>query len=258
MFRTRDYVLYTPQEIAGIRAAAQATARVRDELAAMTLPGMTTAEVDALAERLIAATGGKSAFFGYHGFPGQTCISVNDVVIHGIASNTQILQDGDIVSIDLGVALNGFVGDSAISFILGREPDADEKRLLDTTQEALAAGIAAAVAGNCIRDISTAIEKRAKAGKVGIVREFVGHGCGSRLHEPPDIPNYNAGRPGPKLQPGMVLAIEPMFTLGSAKVVIDADGWTVHTRDGKKSAHFEHMILITEKQPEILTWQKTM
>ena len=164
MFRTRDYVLYTPHEISGIRAAAQATAFVRDELAAMTLPGMTTAEVDDAAARLIATTGGKSAFFGYHGFPGQTCISVNDVVIHGIASQTQVLQPGDLVSIDLGVDLNGFVGDSAISFIIGRAPDDDEKRLLDTTREALEAGIAAAVCGNHIRDISLAVEKRAKAG----------------------------------------------------------------------------------------------
>ena len=258
MFRTRDYVLYTPGEISGIRIAAQATAQVRDELASMITPGMTTAEVDELAGRLIAATGGTSSFLNYNGFPAQICISVNDVVIHGIASPAQVLQTGDLVSLDLGVTINGCTGDSAVSFIVGRAPDPDEARLLETTREALMAGIEAAVAGNHIRDISRAVERCAVAGHLGIVREFVGHGCGSRLHEPPDIPNYNCGRPGPRLQPGMVLAIEPMFTLGSPKVRVAADGWTVHTCDGKKSAHFEHMVLITDKQPEILTWRKTM
>ncbi len=257
MFKGKDYVIHTPAEVERIRAAAQATASVRDQLLALARIGMSTRELDELAGRLIAATGGKSAFLGYHGFPGQICISVNDEVVHGIGSADRILRESDLVSLDIGVELAGGIGDTALTLAFVAELPPEHRRLLDYTQKALAAGIAQARAGNYINDISMAIEKVAKAGKLGIVREYVGHGCGTRLHEPPEVPNYSVGRRGPLLRPGMVLAIEPMLNLGSARVYTANDDWTVLTYDGSYSAHFEHMVLITEQEPEILTWPKT-
>ena len=253
----RDYVVHTPEEIERIRVAMQMTAQVRDQLAELVRPGMTTLQADTLAGELIRATGGTSGFLNYHGFPGNVCISLNDEVVHGIGVAHRVIQESDIVSIDIGVSYNGAVGDSAITFGFGELP-ADTKRLLTATREALMAGIAAAVKGNCIRDISRAVEKRAMADHLGVVREMVGHGVGIRLHEPPDVPNYVTPVRGPKLVPGMVLAIEPMFNLGSNRIKQDSDGWTIRTKDGSLSAHFEHSILITDNEPEILTWPKTM
>jgi len=251
-------IIHTPDEISRIRRAAAVTAQVRDELARLAHPGMTTFDLDQLAGQLINATGGRSAFKNYHGFPGNICISVNDVVIHGIGSPDVILTENDIVSIDVGVTLDGAMGDTALTFGF-KEPSAEVKRLLNGTQQSLADGIAAARCGAFIRDISAAVEKCAIRNKLGIVRDFVGHGCGIKLHEPPEIPNYTGWGKGPKLEPGMVICIEPMLNLGTDSVKIDRkDGWTVRTADGKLSAHFEHMILITENEPEILTWQKMM
>lgn len=253
----RDAVIHTPEEIERIRIAARATAAVREQLRKMILPGMTTRQVDELAGRLIAETGGTSSFLGYHGFPGNICISLNDVVVHGIGSDEAAVQDTDILSIDLGVTINGATGDSAVTLTFRDDLPSGVKRLLAATEEALYAGIAQARKGNFVRDISAAVEAVAKKAGLGVVREYVGHGCGTRLHEPPEVPNFVLpGFRGPKLAPGMVLAIEPMFNLGSARVYTEPDRWTVRTRDGQWSAHFEHQILITETEPEILTCLK--
>ena len=253
----RDYVIHTPEEIEKIRVAMSMTAQVRDQLVELVRPGMTTLQIDQLAGDLIRATGGTSGFLNYHGFPGNICISLNDEVVHGIGSPNRVVQESDIVSIDIGVSYNGGVGDTAVTFGFGELPK-DTQRLLTATREALMAGIQAARKGNYIRDISRAIEKRALADRLGIVREMVGHGVGVRLHEPPDVPNYVTPMRGPRLQKGMVLAIEPMLNLGTHRISQDSDGWTIRTRDGSLSAHFEHSILITDNEPEILTWPKTM
>ena len=251
-------IIHTPEEIARIRRAAMITASVRDDLAAMARPGMTTFELDRLAGELIARTGGSSAFKNYCGFPGNICISVNDVVIHGIGREDVVLNEKDIVSIDVGVKFDGAIGDTALTFGFTEQP-AEIKNLMQGTQEALMEGISAARCGAFVHEISAAVEKCARRHKLGIVREYVGHGCGIQLHEPPQVPNYTGSGRGPRLEPGMVLCIEPMLTSGSESVRLDRkDGWTVRTRDGKWSAHYEHMILITDKEPEILTWQKMM
>jgi methionyl aminopeptidase len=251
-------IIHTPEEIVRIRRAAEVTAQVRDEVARLAHPGMTTFDLDQLAGQLINATGGRSAFKNYHGYPGNICISVNDVVIHGIGRPDVIITEDDIVSIDVGVCIDGAIGDCALTFGF-KELKPDVKRLLDGTRECLAEGIAAAVNGKFVRDISAAVEKCARRHKLGIVREFVGHGCGIQLHEAPEVPNYTGWGKGARLEPGMVICIEPMMNLGTDSVKLDRkDGWTVRTADGKLSAHFEHMILITENEPEILTWPKTM
>ena len=258
MLNQRKVIIHTPDEIARIRHAAQLTAIVRDRLAELARPGMSTLEFDQLAGSLIAETGGKSAFLGYQGYPGNICISLNEEVVHGIGRADRIMQPEDIVSIDLGIEINGACGDTAITFGLGAPLSPDVAQLIEVTRRALAAGIARAVPGNYIRDISAAIEAVGRKAGVGVVRDFVGHGCGIRLHEPPEVPNFATASRGPRLVPGMVLAIEPMFNLGTYRVNIDRhDGWTVRTQDGAVSAHFEHMVLITEQEPEILTWPKT-
>ncbi len=258
MVSSRDVIIHTPEEIARIRVAAAATAQVRDTLAGMIEAGMTTKDVDILAGRLIAQTGGRSTFLGYCGFPGNACISVNEVIVHGIGDDRTVLKDGDIVSIDLGVTLNGATGDTARTVVVGGKATPQVDMLLKVTQQALFDGIEQAVKGNHIGDISKAVEAAANHAKLGVVRDYVGHGCGINLHEPPEIPNFCGRYRGPELHPGMVLAIEPMFNLGTWKVRTERDGWTVRTCDGKWSAHFEHLVLVTEDKPEILTWPKMM
>lgn len=252
----RDYVVHSDEEIEKIRYAAKLTAGVRDQIKLLARPGMSTYELDQLAGALITETGGKSAFLGYNGFPGNVCISLNDEVVHGIGRPDRIIGETDIVSIDVGVNYDGGIGDSAVTFTFGRDLPEDVARLLENTLKALDAGIEQAVVGNRVRDISAAVEKAAKAARLGVVREYVGHGCGTKLHEPPEVPNFVSGQRGPRLRPGMVLAIEPMLNLGSYKVYTEPDRWTVRTVDGTLSAHFEHMVLITENEPEILTWPK--
>ena len=256
---SRNQNVHTADEIVRIRHAAAVTAQVRDQIAAAIRPGMTTMDVDVLAGELIRASGGKSAFLNYHGYPGNICISVNEEVVHGIASPRRVIGERDIVSIDVGVEIDGAIGDTAVTVSMDPEPEPDIRRLLDGTRNALAKGIAAGKCGNRVGDISRAVELAARNSRLGIVREYVGHGCGIRLHEPPEIPNFSGWGGGPVLVPGMVLCIEPMLNLGSPRIVVDRkDGWTVRTHDGAWSAHFEHMILITDNEPEILTWQKTM
>ncbi|MCF7792342.1 MAG: type I methionyl aminopeptidase [Victivallales bacterium] len=249
-------VIHTEKEIEGIRKAARAAGFVREQLSELIKPGMSTKEIDELAASLIAATGGKSAFFGYRGFPGQICISLNEEVVHGIGTSAVIVKDGDIVSLDVGVVLNGYVGDNAETVALGATKTASVEHLLTNTRKSLYEAIKASVKGNYIRDIGAAVQKVAQKAKLGIVREYVGHGCGVKLHEPPEIPNYRTAGRGAKLKNGMVLAIEPMLNLGTHRVKTMKDGWTVKTLDGKLSAHFEHMILVNNDKPEILTWQK--
>lgn len=255
---SRAQLIHTPEEVVRIRRAARVTAAVRDEIAAAAHPGMTTFDLDQIAGEIIRATGGKSAFLNYHGYPGNICISLNDEVVHGIGRPDRIILDEDIVSIDVGVAVDGAMGDTALTFGFG-ELNSEISRLLDGTRKALLAGCTAAQRGNRVRDISMAVEKAARHAGLGIVRDYVGHGCGIRLHEPPEVPNFVMSGDSPRLLPGMVICIEPMLTLGGGAVTLDReDGWTARTRDGSWSAHFEHMVLITDNEPEILTWQKTM
>lgn len=253
----KNFIVHSEGEIEGIRLAAQAAASVKNRLAEMIRPGITTKDVDDMTAALIAAEGGVSAFLGYRGFPGQLCVSLNDEVVHGIGSPERRIVEGDVVSLDVGVNLNGFIGDNAMSVFVGNaKVSPDISRLLKGTEGSLNAAIKACVPGNNVGDISGAVEKMAKRNGLSIVREYVGHGCGVNLHEPPEIPNYRTRDKGPMLRQGMVLAIEPMLNLGRRNVITDKDGWTVRTSDGSISAHFEHMILITESNPEILTWQK--
>jgi methionyl aminopeptidase len=251
-----SYIIHTPEEICGIRRASRAAASVREKLIPIIFPGMTTGAVDSIAASLISSEGGTSAFLGYRGYPGNVCISLNDEVVHGIGSPDRVIKDGDLVSIDIGVCLDGFIGDTAKSFVAGTASK-EAAFLIEITEKALMAGIAAARKNNYVRDISAAVESVAKKAGLGVVREYVGHGCGKQLHEPPEIPNFVSMNRGPRLEPGMTLAIEPMLNIGTHKVLTDPDRWTVRTFDGKLSAHFEHMALVTEQEPEILTCPKT-
>jgi len=251
--------VHTPEEIVRIRRAAAVTAQIRDLLAESVRPGMTTMDVDMRAAELIRASGGKSAFLNYRGYPGNVCISVNEEVVHGIASCDRVIGEHDIVSLDVGVEFDGALGDTAVTVCMDPHPSVDIRRLLDGTRSALMQGIASARSGRRVGDISRAVELAARKSRLGIVREYVGHGCGIHLHEPPEVPNFTGWGGGPVLVPGMVICIEPMLNLGSERIVVDRhNGWTVRTRDGSWSAHFEHMVLITDNEPEILTWQKTM
>jgi methionyl aminopeptidase len=253
-------VIYNESEIAGIRAAAQAAAQVLARTCAVVRPGLSTKDIDDLAGSFIRETGGKSASLGYHGYPGQICISINEEVVHGIGRPQRIIAEGDLVSLDVCVKYCGYVGDNARTIIAGCSASAPEgaQRLLTVTSEALQAGIAAARAGNCVNDISSAVEKVATAAGYGVVRDLVGHGCGKNMHEPPEVPNYRQPGRTPILRPGMVLCIEPMINAGTGRVLIDSqDHWTVRSADHSLSAHFEHQILITDAQAEILTCLKT-
>ncbi len=253
--RSQSTVVYQPSEIDRIRQAAQCTATVLHQLAAALTPGMSTGEVDRLAAELILASGGESAFHGYHGFPGQICISLNDEVVHGIGNPARIIQSGDLVSLDVGIRLHGFIGDTALTCCVGASKP-EQEQLLTAGRTCLERGIAAARAGGHVNDIGRAIESTARQSGYSVVRDFVGHGCGKHLHEPPEVPNFQCPRPGPELRNGMVLAIEPMINQGGRQVTVDDDGWTVRTRDGSSSVHFEHMIAINNGEAEILTWPK--
>lgn len=226
-------------------------ARVLAELQATVAPGVTTAELDALAEQRLREAGAQPAFKGYHGYPATICASVNDQVVHGIPSK-RALRDGDIVSIDMGAVLDGFFGDSAVTVGVGRiSPEA--ARLLEVTEAALYKGLEAVRPGARVSDIGAAVQQHVEAHGFSVVREFVGHGIGTKLHEEPQIPNYGPPGRGPRLAEGMVLAIEPMVNLGKPAVKVLADGWTAVTRDGSLSAHFEHTVVVTRTGYRILT-----
>lgn len=242
------------REIDLLREANQIVARVHDALQAMIRPGVTTGELDAVAEELILSSGGTPAFKGYHGFPASTCISVDEVIVHGIPGD-RVLCEGEIVSVDVGVAHKGYYGDAAVSWPCGTV-DLERQELLETTDLALSQAIKAAAAGNYLQDIGRAIEAVCAPKRYGIVRDFVGHGIGTSMHEEPQIPNFDDGRKGPRLKAGMVLAIEPMINIGTEKVKVLDDGWTAVTADGKASAHFEHSVVVREGGGEILSDSK--
>ncbi len=249
--------IYKGSDLEGVRVAAQASAYVLQRLCDAVTPGMSTLDLDRLAAEFIKDTGGKSAFLNYHGYPAQICCSVNDVVVHGIGRADKVINPGDIVSLDVGVSVGGFTGDNARSVIAGGVSTPLKDKLLEATRSSLEAGIAAAVPGNRVCDIGAAVEKVVKAAGFSVVRDMVGHGCGRKMHEDPQVPNFKLPGFSPELKPGMILAIEPMVNVGTWRITIDKeDGWTVRTADGSLSAHFEHQILITQKEPEVLTWPK--
>jgi len=238
-------------EIERMRSANVLVADVLAELAAMVAPGVTTTDLDAAAERLVRAGGAEPAFKGYRGYPCTLCASVNEQVVHGIPS-ARALESGDVVSLDMGVKLNGFYGDSAVTVAVGTVSDAAAS-LLRVTREALDKGIAQVQLGGRISDIGHAIQKHVEAHGFSVVREFVGHGIGAALHEEPQIANYGEPGRGPRLAEGMVLAIEPMVNMGRPAVKVLGDGWTAVTKDGSLSAHFEHTVAVTKAGPLVLT-----
>ena len=214
-------------------------------------PGITTQELDAIAEEYIRSQGGDPTFKGYHGFPASICTSPNSMVVHGIPGAYRV-EEGDLISVDVGVTLNGFVADSAYTFAVG-EVDDEAQRLLEAGQAALEAGISEARAGNRIGDISTAVQRTTEEAGFSVVKSLVGHGIGRSMHEEPQIPNWGEPGRGPLLAPGMTLAIEPMINAGSPDVFVAADRWSISTADGSVSAHFEHTVAVTEAEPRILT-----
>jgi methionyl aminopeptidase len=238
-------------EIDKLRRVNQLVAEILAELRAMVAPGATTQQIDELAERRVREAGAVPAFKGYHGYPATVCASVNEQVVHGIPSKRPLV-DGDVLSIDMGAQLDGFFGDCAVTVPVGRvTPEA--AALLKVTEEALFHGIEAVKPGARVSDIGAAVQRHVEAHGFSVVREFVGHGIGTSLHEEPQIANYGPGGRGPRLAEGMVLAIEPMVNLGKAAVKVLGDGWTAVTRDGSLSAHFEHTVVVNGDGCEILT-----
>jgi methionyl aminopeptidase len=243
--------LKSPGDIEKMRVAGKILRSVLDEAGRKLAPGLKTSELDEIVRKKIEDAGARPAFKGYLGFPGNSCISLNETVVHGIPSERTIV-DGDIVSLDIGVELDGFFADSCESFAVG-EIDDETVRLLKVTRESLAKGIEQCRPGNRLGDISHAIQVFVEANGFSVVRELVGHGIGRALHEDPQVPNFGPPGRGPKLEPGVVLAIEPMVNAGSEAVKTLADEWTVVTADGKRSAHYEHTVAISEDGPDILT-----
>jgi methionyl aminopeptidase len=239
-------------ELERMREAGRLVAEVLTELSQLVEPGATTADLDALAEKRITQAGATPAFKGYHGYPASICASINDEVIHGIPSGRRVLREGDIISIDVGAALGGYFGDSAVTLAVGQVSE-EAATLLRVTEEALYKAIERARPGNRISDIGHAVQHHVEAYGFAVVREFVGHGIGQRMHEEPQVPNYGEPGRGPRLSEGMVLAIEPMVNAGKPAVKVLGDGWTAVTRDGSLSAHFEHTVAVTAGEPWILT-----
>ena len=244
-------IIHSEEQLNLIRASSRIVAQVLKELNEHIKPGTTTGELDEIAEGMIRRKGGEPAFKGYKGFPATICASINEEIIHGIPG-LRVLKEGDIISVDLGVKYKGYFGDSAITAIVG-EVSSDIHRLLKVTREALFEGIKKARTGNRLSDISHSIQFYVEKNGFSVVREFVGHGIGSSLHEDPQIPNFGKPGQGSRLKPGMILAVEPMVNMGTFEVEIKQDNWTAVTLDRQPSAHFEHTIVVTEDKPEILT-----
>jgi len=244
-------VCRSQSEVAKLRRVNQLVARILSELRSAAVPGVTTADLDALAERRVREAGAEPAFKGYHGYPATVCASVNDQVVHGIPSPVR-LAEGDILSIDMGAKLDGFFGDCAVTVPVGRVGET-AGLLLRVTEEALFRGIEAVRPGARVSDIGAAVQQHVEGHGFSVVREFVGHGIGTSLHEEPQIANYGPGGRGPRLSEGMVFAIEPMVNVGKPAVKVLSDGWTAVTRDGSLSAHFEHTMVVTGEGCEILT-----
>jgi methionyl aminopeptidase len=248
---TQLIITKTADDLARMRRAGRLAARVVDEVAKAVAPGVATAALDRLAEAFIRDHGGVPSFKGYRGYPASICISIDDEVVHGIPG-ARLVQEGQIVSIDIGVLLDGFHADTAVTVPAG-EVEPEVRRLLATTRAALDAGIAAAQPGAALGDVSWAIQSVVESAGFSAVRDFAGHGIGRTLHEDPQVPNVGRPGTGPRLRVGMTLAIEPMVNMGGPDVITDDDGWTVRTRDGSRSAHAEHTVAITAGGPEILT-----
>ena len=245
-------VLKTARELAFMEEACRISAGALKAAGKAVEPGVTTEEIDRIAEAYIRSQGAVPNFKGYNGYPATACISINNEVIHGIPSKKRVIKEGDIVSIDLGAKFEGYHGDNAATFPAG-DISAEAKKLLEITEQSLYRGIAAAIAGNRIGDISNAVQSFVEANGYSVVRDYVGHGIGTSLHEAPEVPNYGRAKHGIRLVPGMTLAIEPMVNAGEYGVAVLPDGWTVLTKDGSLSAHFEHTVAITADGPKILT-----
>ena len=245
-------VLKTVRELALMEEACRISAGALKAAGEAVKPGVTTEEIDRIAEAYIRSHGAEPNFKGYNGYPATACISINNEVIHGIPSKKRVINEGDIVSIDLGAKYEGYHGDNAATFAAG-EISEEAKKLLEVTEQSLYRGIAAAIAGNRIGDISNAVQSFVEANGYSVVRDYVGHGIGTSLHEAPEVPNYGRAKHGIRLVPGMTLAIEPMVNEGTFGVDVLSDGWTVLTKDGSLSAHFEHTVAITADGPKILT-----
>ncbi len=239
------------QEIEAMRKSAGLVARSLDLAGSRIRPGLRTIELDEEIADFIYSNHAKPAFKNFNGYPANICVSVNNQIVHGIPGN-RVLEEGDIVSVDVGVELEGYFGDSARTFAVGRI-STEKQRLLIVTKTALMAGIEEAKEGNRLHDIGYAVQQTAEQAGFSVVRDLVGHGIGRALHEPPEVPNFGNSGSGPRLQKGMVLAIEPMINLGSHEIEVENDRWTIITRDGQPSAHFEHTIVITDRDPEVLT-----
>ena len=244
----------TGNEIALMRRANEIVAETLNLLASKVAGGVSTKELDALAEEWAKKNGALPAFKGYRGYPASLCVSINEQVVHGIPSKKVVIRDGDIVSIDFGVNFRGFFGDAALSVLAGKvAADSAKVKLLTVTRDALFAGIEQARGGNRVSDISEAVQAVVESNRLHVVKQFVGHGIGASLHEAPEVPNYKRPGRSQRLLPGMVLAIEPMVNVGTSEVEVLKDGWTVVTADRSLSAHFEHSVLITDGEPEVLS-----
>lgn len=250
----RVITIKRPHEIEKMRQAGEVAADILNELASRIAPGVTTGQIDHAAAQLMSAAGVRSAFLGYKKFPGHICISLNEEVVHGIGSSRAIAY-GDIVKMDVGIIRDGWIGDNATSVAVGII-DPEVERLLTVTEEILNGAVQLARPGHRVGDISNFVETQAVKNGFSVVREFVGHGVGRKLHEDPQVPNFGKRGSGPKLKAGMTLAIEPMINMGRAEVKVLADKWTAVTADGLPSAHFEHTVLITDHAPEVLTWPR--
>lgn len=248
--------LKTFRDLQQLRKLGALTAMVLEEVAGHVRPGVTTQHLDDIVVDAVGRHGVKAAFKGYRGYPGHICISVNNEIVHGIPQEGRILADGDIVSLDLGIYANGFYSDMAVTVPVGQVSSEDEQ-LMRVTEEALYKGIEQARLGNRLHDISAAVQQHVEGNGYSVVKAFVGHGIGRNLHEDPQIPNYGRAGTGVKLKEGMVLAIEPMVNAGTDEAVLMGDGWTAVTKDGRRSAHFEHCVAITREGPLILTKQES-
>jgi methionyl aminopeptidase len=251
-FRDRGVEIKTPEQIDRMRAAGLVVGRTLEQLRQTVRPGVTTLELDRLAEDCIRSSGAVPSFKGYHGFPGSICVSVNDEVVHGIPGD-RVVADGDVVSIDCGAIVDGWHGDAAVTIAVGEVPS-EARELMRVTEEAMWRGIAAAALGGRVTDISHAVETYVRGqGAFGIIEEYVGHGIGSAMHQPPNVPNYGRPGKGPRLVEGLALAVEPMVVAGDPATHVLADDWTVKTDDGSLAAHFEHTFTLTERGTWVLT-----
>jgi len=241
----------TSEEIEQLRECNQLVSKTLAEIARHIAPGITTKSLDKIAETFILDHGAKPAFKGYGGFPATICTSVNEEIVHGIPSD-YVLREGDIISVDCGVLINDYYGDSAFTFAVG-DISSELRKLLDFTRAALEEGVKEAITGNRVGDISFAVQTKAESGGFSVVRELVGHGLGKKLHEPPEVPNYGKRGTGPKLLKGVVICIEPMINMGAKDTIFNDDGWTISTADGKPSAHFEYAVAVDDGQPDVLT-----